>query len=161
MRSICIITSPDPDVSAASVRSRLYPLLLIIPQTPHNETELGTKALQWARRGSLWRGAQLPCSCLFPVLLEQLSTAKGPKTWATFPCTSLCKDNWFQLSLLTCAQQVLILPALTCPRVLAWTFLPQDTHTSQSVPFILPVLQAQRLQHTIELLQVKGSPAVL
>lgn len=39
-----------PCTSRASIRSCLHPLLLIIPQTPHNETELEAKALVRARR---------------------------------------------------------------------------------------------------------------
>lgn len=109
---------------AASVRSCPYPLLLIIPQTPQNETELGKKGLQWARRCSFWKGAQLPCFCLFPIPLEQLRTAKGPKTWARFPCTSLflSGSSYHSLPVLSrysfclCSPIHMSWPGPSCPR---------------------------------------------
>lgn len=154
MRSICIITRPDPGASATSVRSCLYPLLLIIPQTPHNKTKLGATVLQWARRCSLCRGAQLPYFCLFPTLLEQLSTAKGLKTWARFPCTSLLLTGSSYRS------SPVLSGYLFCrcsPVHMSWLW---TTHISQSDPFILPVLQTQHLQHTVKKVQVKGNSAV-
>lgn len=107
------------DTLAASIWSCLYPLLLIIPQTSHNKTELGAKVLQWARKCSLWRGARLPRVCLFSILLQQLSTAKEPKTCARFPCT--CRSSHSSLvltrySFCLCSPVHMSRTGLSCPR---------------------------------------------
>lgn len=48
----------------------------------------------------MWKGAELPYFCLFPVGLEQLSAAKRPKTWAKLPCPSLFLTSFSYNSLL-------------------------------------------------------------
>lgn len=60
-RRICIITSPD--TSRASIRICLHPLLLIIPQTPHNGG--------WVRG----KGSAMGKSCLCEEWLSYLVSA--------------------------------------------------------------------------------------
>ena len=82
------------------------------------------------------------CFCFFPTLSEQPSVVKGPKPGPAFLAFPV--SDWFQLPLLTCAQCSFCwcLPVHT-----PWTgFSSSRTHRLQSVPFFLPVLQAQHLQ---------------
>lgn len=121
---------------------------------------------QWAWIGGKGFAMGKSCSCeeglfcLFPVLLEQLSTAKRPKTWAKFPCTSLflTSSSYHSFSV---AQWVFISPVLTCPDALAWILLPQNTQIAQPVAFTLPLLQAQHVPHMTKHIQIKGTPATL
>lgn len=72
----------------------------------------------------MWREAHVPCFCLFPVMLEQLSTAKRPKTLEKFPCTYpfLTSSSYHSLLLLCgssfclCSPIHMLWPGLLLPR---------------------------------------------
>lgn len=158
MRSICIITRPNPGASATLIRSFLYPLLLIISQTPY-KTKLGATVPQWARRCSLCRGAQLPHFCFFPTLLEQLSAAKGLKTWARFPCTSLFLTGSSYLSSPVLSGYLFCrLP--TCPGSGPHTFPSQSLLFSQCYRHSISNTQSSRSKSKVTQLYFKFSQSL-